>query len=95
MARKKSADKETNFSVRVSDETLAGLQDLARLSRTTVSALVGKICVDLVKANKQRIANFRRQAASPIKLPTFANEPKENIDSAQVDSVGDTNAEKG
>ncbi len=79
MARKKSQDKETNFSVRVSDETLAGLQDLARLSRTTVSQLVGGLCIELVKANKQRIANFRRQAATPIKLPTF------NDESAQVD----------
>ena len=75
MARKKSADKETNFSVRVSDETLAGLQDLARLSRTTVSALVGKICVELVAANSARIADFRRQASAPIKSPTFNDAP--------------------
>ena len=86
MARKKSPDKETNFSVRVSDEMLASLQDLARLSRTTVSALVGGLCAELVKANRQRIANFRRQAATPIKLPSFDGASKNPAPIANTDS---------
>lgn len=73
MAKPKSKDKETNFSVRCSEETLAALQDLARLSRSTVSALVANLCAELVKMNKTRITNFRKQAATPIKMPTFSD----------------------
>ena len=72
MARKKSDTKATTFSVRVGDDTLAALQDLARLSRTTVSEMVAGICAELVTANRQRIASFRKQAANPITLPTFS-----------------------
>lgn len=86
MARKKSLDKGTTFSVRCSDKTLSSLQDLARLSRRTVSEMVGEMCAELVAANKQRIASFRRQAATPIKLPTFNSSQKNNTPT--VDDVG-------
>lgn len=72
MARPKNPNKDANISVRTSAEVKAGLEDLARISRTTVSVMLGKICGDLVKNNRQRIANFRRQAAPPIKLPTYS-----------------------
>lgn len=90
MARKKSPDKATNFSVRVGEEELSALQDLARLSRTTVSEMVAEFCTELIKANRQRIANFRRQASTPIKKPMFAIEPKKK-DAAPM--TADTNTE--
>lgn len=86
MARKKSPDKMTNFSVRVGEKELSDLQDLARLSRTTLSEMVGGICAELVKANRQRIANFRRQAATPIKLPSFDGASKNPAPIANTDS---------
>lgn len=87
MARKKSPDKETNFSVRCSEETLAALQDLARLSRTTVSALVANLCAELVKMNKTRITNFRKQAATPIKFPTFSDSTQAKKKPAPADDA--------
>lgn len=86
MARKKSPDKMTNFSVRVGEKELSDLQDLARLSRTTLSEMVGGICAELVKANRQRIANFRRQTATPIKLPSFDGAAKNPAPIANTDS---------
>ena len=89
MARKKSPDKATNFSVRVGEEELAALQDLARLSRTTVSEMIAELCIELIKANRQRIANFKRQASTPIKKPTFAVSPKKK-DAAPLDTNAET-----
>ena len=71
MARKKSDDKTAQFTVKCSEELLASLKDLAHLSRSDVSSIVLAMCNDLVKLNRQRILNFRRQAATPIKFPTI------------------------
>ncbi len=74
MPRKKSDDKTAQFTVKCSDELLASLKDLAHLSRSDVSSLVLAMCNELVKVNRQRILNFRRSAATPIKFPQFDND---------------------
>lgn len=71
MARKKAADNSAAINFRCSAELKAAIEDLARLSRQDVSSLLVSMCVKFVEVNKQRIANFRRQAAQPIKMPTF------------------------
>lgn len=76
MARKKSDDKTmAAINFRCSTELKASLEDLAHLSRQDVSTLLLTMCNRLVEVNKQRIANFRRQAATPIKMP-FEDTPK-------------------
>lgn len=106
MAQKKK-DTMTAINFRCSTELKASLEDLAHLSRQDVSTLLLTMCNRLVEVNKQRIANFRRQAATPIKMP-FEDTPKKKtahnpitnadapnnaplVDAATMD--GDTNAE--
>lgn len=75
MARKKAADNSAAINFRCSVQLKASVEDLARLSRQDVSSLLVSMCVKFVEVNKQRIANFRRQAAQPIKMP-FDNAQK-------------------
>lgn len=72
MTEKKS-DSMTAINFRCSSELKASLEDLAHLSRSDVSSLLLTMCTKLVEVNKQRIANFRRQAATPIKMPFEEN----------------------
>ena len=73
MARRKKSDELTAaINFRCPADVKASLEDLAHLSRKDVSALLVELCTSLVDANKARIANFRRSAAQPIKMPTFA-----------------------
>lgn len=76
MARKKSTDKPAAkvpaINFKCSAELKASIEDLARLSRRDVSAILVELCTEYVKANRQRITNFRRQAAQPLKMPTFS-----------------------
>lgn len=94
MARKKSDDSVMTAIINFRcDATLkAALEDLARLSRKDVSSLLVEVCGVLVKENKTRISNFRKSAAIPIKMPTFA--PPQKSNAPTVDDVGaDENAE--
>lgn len=75
MARKKSTDKpakDSAINFKCSAELKSAIEDLARLSRRDVSAILVELCTEYVKANRQRITNFRRQAAQPLKMPTFS-----------------------
>lgn len=77
MARKKVADSAA-INFRCSAELKAAIEDLARLSRQDVSSLLVELCNEFVGANKTRITNFRRQAAQPLKMPTFAAPTTQN-----------------
>lgn len=79
MARKKVDSPQVDtepITFRCPIEVKRGLEDLAYLSRKDVTALLVELCSSLVAENKKRIANFRRQASTPIKKPTFAVAPK-------------------
>ena len=81
MAEKKK-DNMTAINFRCSTELKTSLEDLAHLSRSDVSTLLLAMCTKLVDVNKQRITNFRRQAATPIKMPfedTPDNAPKVDV----------------
>lgn len=84
MAKKKAADKSAQITFKCSDELKASLEDLAHLSRRDVSAILNELCAEYVKANRTRITSFRRQAAQPLKMPTFA--PMKREVPAQIDS---------
>lgn len=88
MAREKSAEDTVTINFRAPADVAAGLKDLAHLSRRDVSAILNELCSELVAANKQRILSFRRSAAQPIKLPTFATSTKKSAEPAQVTDKG-------
>lgn len=92
MARKKSVDEMTAISFRLPAEVKASLEDLAHLSRRDVSSILIELCSEFVKANRQRITNFRRQAAQPLKLPTFNTPTKK---SAAQDVTADVGGDSG
>lgn len=52
------------------------IEDLARLSRRDVSAILIELCGAVVDANKDRITKFRQSAGQEIKMPTFATPTK-------------------
>lgn len=85
MAKKKAADKSAQITFKLSSELKASLEDLAHLSRRDVSAVLIELCSEFVAANKQRITSFRRQAAQPLKMPTFATSTSKQT-AAQIDS---------
>ena len=84
MARIKS-DNTAQFTVKCPPELLADLQDLARLSRCSLSQLVADVCSACVDVNHERIANFRLQAASPINVPDLKLDDRGGDDIAQND----------
>ena len=75
MARKKSdsdaMDKE-QITFKTPPELKVALEDLARLSRQSVSSLLVDVATLLVNANSKRIADYRKAAAVPISMPLFA-----------------------
>lgn len=99
MARKKAADNSAAITFRCSAELKSAIEDLARLNRQDTSALLVELCSAFVDANKTRIADFRRQAAQPLKMPTFATSPSKTATSkggevtAEPMKGGDNNAE--
>lgn len=52
------------------------IEDLARLSRRDVSAILIELCGAVVDANEDRITKFRQSAGQEIKMPTFATPTK-------------------
>lgn len=53
-------------------ELKGALEDLARLSRQSVSSLLVDVATLLVKANAKRIADYRKSAEGSIVMPLFA-----------------------
>lgn len=93
MARKKSVDADNvTVTFRCPVDLSDALKDLAHLSRRDVSSILIELCSEFVKANRQRITNFRRQAAQPLKLPTFNTPIKK---SAAQDVTADDRSESG
>ena len=91
MAIKKAAELSAAINFRCSTELKAAIEDLARLSRCDVSMLLVELCTAFVGANKQRITNFRRQAAQPMKLPTFATPTTQKpVRSPQITNADET-----
>lgn len=94
MARKKAG--ETAQLTFKCDATLsAALRDLAFSTRSDLSAVIVTACTELVRANKQRIINYRRHAAAPMTLPTF-DEKFSRTSPKKIDTPmtgGDENAE--
>ena len=73
MAKKKSAAKfDAPINFKTTAELKASLEDLAHLSRCTLSDILNRICAGVVAANKARITKFRQQAGQKIKMPPFA-----------------------
>lgn len=74
MGRKKS---ETNIEAeqitfKCPPELKVALEDLARLSRRSVSSLLVEVATSLIKLNEKRIVEYRKAAAVPISMPLFA-----------------------
>ena len=75
MGRKKvdsdTLDKE-QITFKCPPELKVALEDLARLSRGSVSSLIVEVATLLIKVNEKRIAEYRKAAAVPISMPLFA-----------------------
>ena len=69
MAKKTTAKEPPQIVFKTTPELKAAIEDLARLSRCKVSDFLNRLCAELVAANKERIENFRRQAAQELKMP--------------------------
>ena len=95
MARKKSAEDTVTITFRAPADVAAGLKDLAHLSRRDLSAILVDLCGELVAANKQRILSFRRSAAQPIKLPTFATSTKKAVAQKTAPTLNDAATVEG
>lgn len=92
MARKKAEDKiasTASITFRCPADVKSSLEDLAHLRRQDVSALLVELCTSFVDANKARIANFRRSAAQPIKMPTFDTVKKKAVVEQVVETASD------
>lgn len=102
MPRKKDESIEmAAINFRCEAELKASLEDLAASARKDVSAILIELVGELVTANKARIEEFRKAAATPIIKPTFATPskpetstpkksariPRKKKDAAQVESV--------
>ena len=95
MANKKVAVKTTAkkekemapISFRCPVDLKQSIEDLARLSRRDVSAILIELCGAVVDANKDRITKFRQSAGQEIKMPTFATMKREVP--AQIDTSSD------
>lgn len=102
MAQKKADDKTaaekkkiSAINFKCSAELKRDLEDLAHLSRRDVSSILVEICSEFVKVNRTRITNFRRQAAQPIKLPTFATPTKKTSAPTSNATAGTASDEGG
>ena len=100
MARKKidSSQVDTEpITFRCPVEIKRGLEDLARLTRKDLTALLVELCTSLVDANKARITKFRQAAGQPIKMPTYTAMPQKKKDTAPItpsdESAGVDNGE--
>lgn len=100
MARKKDDSVEmAAINFRCEAELKASLEDLAASARKDVSSILIELVSELVAANKARIEEFRKAAATPINKPTFATPstsetstpkktartPRKKKDAAQMD----------
>lgn len=92
MAKKKDDSVEmAAINFRCEAELKASLEDLAASCRQDVSTILIELVGELVAANKTRIEEFRKAAATPIIKPTFANPSKP----AQVDESVTSDGLKG
>lgn len=92
MARKKidSSQVDTEpITFRCPVEIKRGLEDLARLTRKDLTALLVELATSLVDANKARITKFRQQVAKPIKMPTFDTVKKKAVVEQAVETPSD------
>ena len=95
MAKKKDDSVEmAAINFRCEAELKASLEDLAASCRQDVSTILIELVGELVAANKTRIEEFRKAAATPIIKPTFATPstpkksartPRKKKDAAQMD----------
>lgn len=88
--KKISGGKRPTLQAICGDELKTDMEDLARMSRKTVSEILCALCIEFVKANRRRIDSFRRSASQPLKMPKFDVEKKIATPTTNADGDGDS-----